>query len=125
MLYKGACHCGAVAFTVEAPDEIACYECNCSICRMSGYWHFIVPRRSFRLLRGEAALRTYTFNTHKAQHFFCGTCGIKPFYIPRSNPDGYSVNVRCLSPQPEKLTILPFDGVNWESNAAAISHLSD
>lgn len=91
---------------------------------MVGYLHLIVPRTRFRLMEGEDALSTYTFNTGTAQHYFCRNCGIKSFYVPRSNPDGYSVNVRCLSPEPPRLTIVPFDGRNWEQNAAALAELS-
>lgn len=91
---------------------------------MVGYQHLIVPRSSFHLLSDESALTTYTFNTGVARHYFCKTCGVKSFYIPRSNPDGISVNVRCLDPYPEKLTLTPFDGQNWEQNAGDLKHLS-
>jgi hypothetical protein len=84
----------------------------------------VVPKSKFRLLRGEENLATYTFNTGVAQHRFCTTCGIKSFYIPRSNPDGYDVNVRCLEPQPRELAIEPFDGKNWERHAGKLAHLS-
>ena len=63
---------------------------------MSGFLHLIVPRTRFRLLRGEDALTEYRFNTGSARHLFCSHCGMKSFYVPRSNPDGYSVNLRCL-----------------------------
>jgi hypothetical protein len=69
-------------------------------------------------------MTTYTFNTKVAQHYFCRTCGIKPFYIPRSNPDGIDVNVRCLDSIPESLTVTPFDGRNWERHAHELAHLS-
>lgn len=118
MLYQGSCHCGAVQIEVEAPEIIACEDCNCSICAKSGFLHLIVPRSAFRLVRGEDALTTYTFNTGTAKHRFCRTCGIKVFYIPRSNPDGFDVNVRCLEPQPGKLVIRPFDGRHWEGQHA-------
>ena len=124
MLHKGSCHCGAVRFEVEAPDPVRALDCNCSICRMTGFLHLIVPRSKFRLLAGESALSTYTFNTGVARHFFCGTCGIKPFYIPRSNPDGYDVNVRCLDPIPPGVVIEPFDGRNWEVGGPALAGLS-
>ena len=124
MIYDGACHCKEVALTVEAPEHIECYECNCSICTLTGYLHLIVPKQQFNLVRGQDTLTTYSFNTHVAQHYFCSTCGIKPFYVPRSNPDGVSINVRCLFPQPASLTVLEFDGVNWEDNAESVSHLS-
>lgn len=124
MKYTGGCHCGAVRFEVEAPEHVEASECNCSICSKSGYLHLIVPASRFKLVRGAEQLTTYTFNTGIAKHTFCKICGIKPFYVPRSNPDGYSVNVRCLDPQPVKLTIEPFDGRNWEQHAQAVAHLS-
>ena len=124
MIYHGSCHCGAITFEVEAPDEVEVENCNCSICNMSGFLHLIVPARDFRLLSGEDAVTTYTFNTGVAKHKFCNTCGIKPFYIPRSNPDGVDVNLRCLSPQPKHVSIVDFDGQNWEQNAHRVAHKS-
>ncbi len=124
MIYQGSCHCGAVRFEVEAPEEIDADLCNCSICTKSGFLHLIVPKSRFRLLSGAEAITTYTFNTGVAKHTFCRTCGIKPFYVPRSNPDGIDVNVRCLDVRPARLIIEPFDGENWERNADALAHLS-
>ncbi len=125
-LHKGSCHCGSVQFEVEAPEVIHAQECNCSICSITGYLHLIVPRSRFKMLKGEDNLTTYTFNTGVAKHTFCKTCGIKPFYIPRSNPDGYSVNVRCLDQSGiKKITIEQFDGKNWEENAASLRHLTE
>ncbi len=63
---------------------------------MTGFVHLIVPQRDFRLLGGADALAEYRFNTGTARHLFCRHCGIKSFYVPRSNPDGFSINVRCL-----------------------------
>jgi hypothetical protein len=122
--YSGSCHCGAVAFEVDAPSPLVVQRCNCSICTKSGFLHLIVPASGFRLLRGDADLVTYTFNTGVAQHYFCRTCGMKPFYVPRSNPDGVDVNVNCLDPVPRDLVVEAFDGQNWESNAASLAHLS-
>ncbi len=124
MIYRGGCHCGAVQFEVEAPERIEAADCNCSICSKSGFLHLIVPRSRFRLLCGEESLTTYTFNTGVAQHRFCRICGVKSFYIPRSNPDGYDVNVRCLETRPQELVVKPFDGRNWEQNAVGLAHLS-
>lgn len=124
MIYAGGCHCGAVAFEVDAPTRVECQACNCSICSASGYLHLIVPPSRFRLLSGDDHLTEYTFNTATARHLFCRTCGIKSFYIPRSNPDGYDVNVRCLAPQPEEVCVTDFDGRNWELYAAALAPLS-
>lgn len=124
--HKGACHCGAVRFEIDAPAAIEATRCNCSICSMSGFLHLFVARKNFRLLQGEAAITTYTFNTGVAKHLFCKYCGIKSFYVPRSHPDGYSVNVLCLDPGTfESLTETPFDGRNWEQNVSELSPLSD
>jgi hypothetical protein len=124
MLLQGGCHCGAVRFAVAAPDALEVEDCNCSICSKSGYLHLIVPAASFTLLSGGDNLTTYTFNTHVAQHYFCKTCGVKPFYIPRSNPDGVDVNVRCLDERPTNLRIVPFDGRQWEKNAHTLANKS-
>ena len=124
MEYPGSCHCGAVTFSVTAPDVLEVERCNCSICSKSGFLHLIVPRSRFRLLTGEDRLQTYTFNTGVAQHYFCRLCGIKPFYIPRSNPDGVDVNVNCLDVPPAELRVVEFDGRNWEANAHRLAHKS-
>jgi len=123
MIYHGGCHCGAVRFEVEAPAHLEVADCNGSICRKTGFLHLIVPLSKFRLLSGNDKFTTYTFNTCVAKHTFCGVCGIKPFYTPRSNPDGIDVNVRCLDDVPS-MTVEPFDGVNWERHAHKVSHLS-
>jgi hypothetical protein len=124
MLYRGHCHCKAVAFEVEAPERFVAQDCNCSICTKTGYIHLIVPKSRFNLVRGEGNLTTYTFNTGVAKHMFCRTCGVKPFYIPRSNPDGVDVNVRCLDPMPADYILEPFDGRDWERHGHELAHLS-
>lgn len=122
----GGCHCGRVRFELEAPANFQVTECNCSICSMTAYLHLFVPRGDFRLLQGEDALATYTFNTGVAQHLFCTHCGIKSFYVPRSHPDGLSVNARCLdSVRAEDLEARRFDGRNWEQNVSKLPPISD
>jgi hypothetical protein len=116
----GGCHCGAVRFEVLAPDEVEAKECNCTICRKAGYLHLIVEKERFRLVEGADKIATYGFNTGTAKHHFCSVCGVKSFYVPRSKPDGYSVNVRCLDDgQVRVVRIVPFDGRNWEQAFAA------
>jgi hypothetical protein len=124
LIFAGSCHCGAVAFEVEAPERFTALRCNCSICTKSGFLHLIVPKSRFRILRGEGKLTTYTFNTGVAKHYFCPTCGMKPFYVPRSNPDGMDVNVNCLDPVPQGIAVEPFDGRDWEAGGAGLAHLS-
>ena len=125
-IHKGGCHCGRVRFEVDAPAVIEATDCNCSICRKSGFLHLIVADSDFRLLQGEDALRTYTFNTGVAKHRFCRDCGVKSFYIPRSHPHGVSVNVHCLDNETvEAVNITDFDGANWEMNVSKLSPISD
>jgi len=124
VLYQGSCHCGAVTFQVEAPQELEVDRCNCSICTKSGFLHLIVPNSRFHLLTGADSLISYTFNTGIAKHTFCKTCGIKPFYTPRSNPDGVDVNANCLDTNPSTINVTEFDGQNWESHAYELEHKS-
>ena len=123
--HQGGCHCGAVRFEVDAPALLTAFDCNCSVCKMSGYLHLIVPRSRFRLLRGSDVLTEYRFNTGTARHLFCSRCGVKSFYVPRSNPDGYSVNVRCLQGSTvEHVEVQPFDDNEREASDAALRGLS-
>lgn len=123
--HRGGCHCGAVTFEVEAPARLTVSDCNCSICRMSGYQHLIVPRARFRLLSGAESLSEYRFNTGTARHLFCRHCGVKSFYVPRSNPDGYSVNARCLDPATiEHIEVELFDDRERAASEARIADRS-
>ena len=119
--HLGGCHCGRVRFEVTAPSDIVVDECDCSMCSKVGFLHLIVPADRFKLLRGSDSLTTYTFNTRTAKHFFCATCGVKSFYIPRSHPDGISVNARCIDAATIKsLSVRPFDGRDWENARASL-----
>jgi hypothetical protein len=119
---SGGCHCGRVRFEIEIPEKIAVHRCNCSICRKSGYLHLIVTADRFSLLKGKNSLVEYQFHTGVARHLFCGTCGIKSFYVPRSHPESFSVNLNCLElPEDIKLSIQDFDGRNWSENRSKIS----
>jgi hypothetical protein len=114
--HGGGCHCGRVRFEVMAPATLEVTDCNCSICGKGGFLHLIVEAGRFRLICGRDDLTTYTFNTGVAQHYFCAHCGIKSFYIPRSHPDGVSVNARCIDTDTvESLVVTAFDGRHWES----------
>ncbi|MEL7024791.1 MAG: GFA family protein [Pseudomonadota bacterium] len=121
----GGCHCGAIRFEVELSERTVAHACNCSICIASGFVGVIVPESHFRLVQGEGDLTEYRFNTGVARHLFCKHCGVKSFYRPRSNPDGVSVNIACLSlPDSVEVDIQTFDGQNWERHAAQLAHLS-
>jgi hypothetical protein len=121
----GGCHCGAVRFEAALPDIVDAQTCNCSICNMTGFLHIIVPESRFRLSQGAEHLTSYRFNTHTAKHLFCKICGVKSFYRPRSNPDGWSLNAHCLDEAgAPALTITAFDGRDWEKHGGELAHLS-
>ena len=119
---NGGCHCGRVRFTVDFAVPPTLLDCNCSICARTGFLHLIVAAEDFRLVQGEDALIDYRFGTGTARHLFCATCSIKSFYVPRSHPDGYSVNWRALDGV-EDVTplVVPYDGRGgWEAARAGL-----
>ena len=115
-LHSRECHCGRVRFRIQVDlEESLIGECNCSICTKKGFLHLIVAPEQFELLRGGDELAVYRFNTGTARHLFCRTCGIHPFYVPRSDPDKIDVNLRCLDGVDlAAVEIKPFDGRHWE-----------
>jgi len=86
---------------------------------MTGFLHVIVLHEQFQLVSGRGALVSYRFGTGAAEHLFCGRCGVKSFYQPRSHPDSWSINVNCLD-EPVELAIEAFDGRNWEEAIKAL-----
>jgi hypothetical protein len=120
MKARGGCHCGAVRFEAELADPpVPALDCNCSICSMTGFLHIMVPHDRFELLSGRDALVGYRFGTGAAEHLFCGRCGVKSFYQPRSHPDCWSVNANCLD-EPVELAVETFDGRNWKQAKARL-----
>ena len=114
--HAGGCHCGRVRIEALAPPDLELLDCNCSMCRRSGFLQLIVTKEQFRLLVGNDDLVEYTFGTGTARHLFCRHCGVKSFYVPRSHPDGFSVNARCLDPSTiTSMNVRPFDGRDWEA----------
>jgi|TARA_B110000263_G_C15233961_1_gene476051 hypothetical protein len=124
MNHQRSCHCGTIQFEIDAPSEVEVENWNCSICTKTGYLHLILPVQKFKFLKGEDSLITYRFNSQIAKHTFCKICGVKPFYTPRSNPDGIDINVNCLDTRPEKIAVVKFDGQNWDQNAHNLVHKS-
>ena len=112
MVYKGSCHCGAIAFDAEGElKEVM--ACNCSICSRKGSLLWFVPRDKLRLRTPEAKLATYTFNKHVIKHHFCSTCGIHPFAeaADKSGNPMAAINVRCLEDFDfSSLPVKHFDG---------------
>jgi hypothetical protein len=121
--YHGSCHCGAVAFEADIDLSQGTIRCNCTLCTKQRNWAAIVSTEAFRLLRGGGALSEYRCNTRTEQHFFCATCGVRPFgkgASPRWGPY-VAVSVHCLDDvAADELAAAPIgylDGRNdnWET----------
>ncbi len=110
--YFGGCHCGKVKYKFDSTDSVEIWKCNCSICKMSDYEHLFIHHNDFQVLEGDNLLNEYSFGAKKAKHLFCRNCGIKSFYQPRSHPDSYSINLRCVEEPPEVKNVVYFDGKN-------------
>lgn len=120
MTLTGGCHCGAVRFRIDPGSSPELIDCNCSVCTKTGYLHLIVPGEAFALEAGGDGFTAYTFGTGIARHLFCALCGVKSFYVPRSHPDGYSVNAHCLDAALDA-PVRAFDGRNWEAARPTLS----
>ncbi|MGI8559933.1 MAG: GFA family protein [Luteimonas sp.] len=115
MKHMGGCHCGGIAFELEA-DVSEATDCNCSLCRKRGGLLAFFPREALTLKTPEADLGTYGFNQHHIRHHFCPKCGMSPFSEgehPRTGDAIAAVNVRCL-PDVDlaSLTIKQVDGAS-------------
>ena len=110
--YFGGCHCGDIKFKFYANKTIEIWKCNCSICRMLDYEHLFIKHDHFKIIEGNELLADYAFGSKKAKHFFCKRCGIKSFYQPRSHPDSFSVNLKCVVEPPQIKNTVYFDGKN-------------
>jgi len=115
MSFQGSCHCGTVAFTVDAEPPRAAISCNCSHCRRKGFLLAFFPADKFNLDSGTDSLREYKFNTHKIRHLFCEKCGTEPFAYG-ANPDGSpvrAVNLRCVpAVDLDALELQKYDGAS-------------
>jgi hypothetical protein len=96
MKYQGHCHCGNIAFEVEAEMQAAT-ECNCSICASRGYLLWFLPGDKFQLKTPEQDMSHYSFNSHRIKHYFCPQCGSATFGMGENKGKPMAaVNIRCL-----------------------------
>jgi hypothetical protein len=94
-MHAGSCHCGAIQFRLDA-DIHELTTCDCSLCVKRNALMVKIPEKALILLRGEADLTLYQWNTRRAKHYFCRHCGIYVFHRKRAAPDHFGVNVFCL-----------------------------
>jgi hypothetical protein len=61
--------------------------------------HFVIPETDLTLGMNESledASILYEWGANVAKRRFCKTCGILPWYTPRSNPDGCAITLTCI-----------------------------
>jgi hypothetical protein len=114
MLIRGSCHCGKIAYRLDAEPTEA-IECNCSICRRKGGVLAAFAPDQFHLDTPRDDITVYTFGGHAIRHQFCRICGCAPF-AEGAGPDGEAmvvVNLRCAEDVDLSLIrIIPFDGAS-------------
>jgi hypothetical protein len=120
---KGACHFGAVQFSVELTDGLhTARRCTCSYCSMRGAIAVSAELDGLTVTAGAESLSTYRFGTMTAAHHFCSKCGIYTHHQRRSNPKQYGVNVACLEGvSPFDFEEVPVnDGINHPSDNSSL-----
>ena len=114
MPIRGSCHCGKIAYSLDAEPTEA-IECNCSICRRKGAILVAVAPERFQLATPREDLAVYTFGRHRIRHQFCKRCGCAPF-AEGVGADGtalVAVNLRCAEDLDlSTIEITPFDGAS-------------
>jgi len=115
MSFKGSCHCGRLAYSVDEDLPTEALSCNCSICRRTGALHHFTTRDRFHFEGSAEDVKVYTFNTGNIRHQFCGTCGCAPF-AEGTGPDGQAmveINLRCAEGiDLEALKVTEYDGAS-------------
>ena len=122
--HQGSCHCGEVVFEVNLPNGLVNpRRCDCSMCRRRGAIVASVPLEKLKIIKGEALLSVYQFNTMTAKHYFCSKCGIYTHHQRRSNPNEYGFNIACLEGvNPFELRDVPvMDGIDHPADRTHIS----
>jgi hypothetical protein len=94
---KLTCHCGSVEIELLLPNGLEnLRRCNCSICSRKNALVADVKMENLKILKGEELLSLYTFNTHKAKHYFCSKCGIYTHHQRRLSPSEFGFNISCI-----------------------------
>jgi hypothetical protein len=94
---KLTCHCGSVEIELRLPSGLEnLRRCNCTICSRKNAIVADVKMGNLKILKGKELLSLYTFNTHKAKHYFCSKCGIYTHHQRRSSPSKFGFNISCI-----------------------------
>ena len=102
MTHRGACHCGAVQFTVTGPMRPV-VACHCRQCRkITG--NFVAATSAPRAAVAITGEVTWFQSSDTARRGFCGTCGCSMFW------DGPGVNLSVMAGALDKPTGLTLTG---------------
>lgn len=117
-VYRGHCHCGALAFeyrTAIAPTVWPVRACKCSFCRAHGAAYTSDPEGSLRFTHREPEfLSRYRFGHGTADFIFCGRCG--GYLGALMEADGRTIaviNINAMDPRPDGLPaaqLISYDG---------------
>ncbi|HTX51533.1 MAG TPA: GFA family protein [Caulobacteraceae bacterium] len=116
-MHRGRCLCGAV--TYEIAGELGGIEfCHCSQCRRASGTAFAsnmsVAAETFRVLTGEASLKTYASSPGK-ERVFCAECGSPIISRSRGGPSTVRVRVGTLD---EPVAAKPVFNFHTDSKAS-------
>jgi len=100
---SGGCLCGSVRFELSEPPKEAGY-CHCTRCqRRTGNASSAQARidgRSFRLLRGEEAVKGWRHPEGGFEKLFCGDCGAQLFSRNPEDPTQMSIRMSAFDEDP-------------------------
>lgn len=93
MIYRGACHCGAVSAEYETSEPVRLRQDGCSFCRARGVKSASDPAGNLRI-KSDRALIRYRFGQKSADFLICRECGayVATFLVGPAGPVGV-VNV--------------------------------
>jgi hypothetical protein len=115
MPFRGSCHCGRLAYTLDEELPTKGIECNCSMCQRKGTIHHFSTPDKFTFHGSRDDIVVYTFNTHNVQHQSCRACGCSPF-ASGTSPAGVpmiEINLRCVEGiDLGKIERIHFDGAS-------------
>ena len=130
--YQGSCHCGAVKYEADLDLAAGTGRCNCGICVKTRNWGALTKPAALRVLAGEEALTRYEVGGGIGAHYFCKTCGVRPFikgHLEQLGGDFVSVQIGALDGlTPEEFGAIPIqfgDGKNdnWWNEPSVKSYL--
>lgn len=130
--HQGSCHCNSVRFEIRAPRTLIAKEGPGKI----QYRHTEIKSSNFRVVRGQAHLKTYYVQTlqDRGAHAFCERCGCHILFAPSRASVRLFINVNCIDEGIRKIKVvdkrssisnaIAVDG-QWDDQLTTISEVSN